>query len=59
MGRADCVLHESNQLCADGMIIIWAPSNTPVTSTYAYGSDASVEDILVDKEHWKPRTTFR
>ncbi|KAF7986029.1 hypothetical protein HWV62_41380 [Athelia sp. TMB] len=41
----------------DGMIIIWAPSNSPQTSTY--GSDLSPEDLQYEKEHWKPRTTFR
>jgi chromatin assembly factor 1 subunit B len=39
------------------MIIIWAPSNSPQTSTY--GSDLSPEDLQYEKEHWKPRTTFR
>lgn len=41
----------------DGMIIIWAPSNSPQTSTY--GSDLSPEDMQYEKEHWKPRTSFR
>ncbi|KAJ6625218.1 WD40-repeat-containing domain protein [Mycena sp. CBHHK59/15] len=41
----------------DGMIIIWAPSVTPQTSTY--GSDLSAEDLQHEKEYWKPRTTFR
>ncbi|KAH8102051.1 WD40 repeat-like protein [Cristinia sonorae] len=41
----------------DGMIIIWAPSASPQTSTY--GSDLSPEELQYEKEHWKPRTTFR
>ncbi|KAL0945830.1 hypothetical protein HGRIS_012114 [Hohenbuehelia grisea] len=41
----------------DGMIIIWAQSNTPQASTY--GSDLSPEDLQHEKEFWKPRTTFR
>ncbi|KZP17324.1 WD40 repeat-like protein [Athelia psychrophila] len=41
----------------DGMIIIWAPSNSPQSTTY--GSDLSPEDMQYEKEHWKPRTTFR
>lgn len=41
----------------DGMIIIWAPSSTPPPMTY--GSDLSTEDLQYEKEHWKPRTTFR
>lgn len=41
----------------DGMVIIWAPSNNPQTSTY--GSDLSPEELQYEKEHWKPRTTFR
>ncbi|KAJ7111358.1 WD40-repeat-containing domain protein [Mycena epipterygia] len=41
----------------DGMIIVWAPSATPQTSTY--GSDLSAEDLQHEKEYWKPRTTFR
>ncbi|KAJ7209271.1 WD40-repeat-containing domain protein [Mycena pura] len=41
----------------DGMVIIWAPSATPQTSTY--GSDLSAEDLQHEKEYWKPRTTFR
>lgn len=48
--------HKSNHSCADGMIIIWAPSSTPNTSTY--GSDISPE-AQCDKEYWKPRLTFR
>jgi chromatin assembly factor 1 subunit B len=43
--------------CADGMIIIWAPSSSPQPSTY--GSDLSPEDLLHEKEYWKPRITFR
>ena len=39
------------------MIIIWAPSTIPQTSTY--GSDLSPEDLQHEKEYWKPRTTFR
>ncbi|KAJ7654142.1 WD40-repeat-containing domain protein [Mycena polygramma] len=41
----------------DGMVIIWAPSATPPTSTY--GSDLSPDDLQHEKEYWKPRTTFR
>ncbi|TCD66293.1 hypothetical protein EIP91_001584 [Steccherinum ochraceum] len=41
----------------DGMIIIWAPSASPQVSTY--GSDLSPEEMQYEKEHWKPRTTFR
>ncbi|KAK7042652.1 WD-repeats-region domain-containing protein [Favolaschia claudopus] len=41
----------------DGMVIIWAQSATPQTSTY--GSDLSPEDLQHEKEYWKPRTTFR
>ncbi|KAJ6500371.1 WD40-repeat-containing domain protein [Mycena sanguinolenta] len=41
----------------DGMVIIWAPSATPQTSTY--GSDLSPADLQHEKEFWKPRTTFR
>ncbi|KAF7320775.1 WD-REPEATS-REGION domain-containing protein [Mycena chlorophos] len=41
----------------DGMVIIWAPSTTPQTTTY--GSDLSAEDLQHEKEYWKPRTTFR
>ncbi|PSS08882.1 hypothetical protein PHLCEN_2v3449 [Hermanssonia centrifuga] len=41
----------------DGMIIIWAPTASPHATTY--GSDLSPEDIQYEKEHWKPRTTFR
>ncbi|KAJ7672365.1 WD40 repeat-like protein [Mycena polygramma] len=41
----------------DGMVIIWAPSATPQTSTY--GSDLSPDDLQHEKEYWKPRTTFR
>lgn len=42
---------------ADGMIIIWAPSAHPAASTY--GSDLSPEELQLEKEHWKPRITFR
>ncbi|KAF4603309.1 hypothetical protein EYR38_003722 [Pleurotus pulmonarius] len=41
----------------DGMIIIWAPSAHPAASTY--GSDLSPEELQLEKEHWKPRITFR
>lgn len=41
---------------ADGMIIVWAPSSTPIMSTY--GSDTNEEEQC-DKEFWKPRLTFR
>lgn len=41
----------------DGMIIIWAQSNT--LSQTAYGSDLTADDLQFEKEHWKPRTTFR
>lgn len=44
-------------MLADGMIIIWAPSSTPLPVTY--GSDLSTEDLQYEKEYWKPRTTFR
>ena len=49
--------YESNHSYPDGMIIIWAPSSTPNTSTY--GSDISPEEGQYDKEYWKPRLTFR
>ena len=39
------------------MIIIWVQSNSP--SQTAYGSDLSSDDMQFEKEHWKPRTTFR
>ena len=42
----------------DGMIIIWAQSNSP-SQTTAYGSDLSSDDLQFEKEYWKPRTTFR
>lgn len=51
------IFHAFNRFYVDGMIIIWAPSNTPNTSTY--GSDISPEEAQYDKEHWKPRLTFR
>ncbi|KAF7309320.1 WD-REPEATS-REGION domain-containing protein [Mycena indigotica] len=41
----------------DGMVIIWAQSASPQTTTY--GSDLSAEDLQYEKEYWKPRTTFR
>ena len=46
-----------NEGLADGMIIIWAQSNSP--SQAAYGSDLSADDMQFEKEYWKPRTTFR
>jgi chromatin assembly factor 1 subunit B len=39
------------------MIIIWAQSNSP--SQTAYGTDLGADDLQFEKEHWKPRTTFR
>ena len=39
------------------MIIIWAQSTSPHVA--AYGSDLTPEDLQYEKEHWKPRTTFR
>ena len=42
---------------ADGMIIVWAPTTSPHASSY--GSDLTPEDMQYEKEHWKPRTTFR
>lgn len=39
------------------MIIIWAPTTSPHAA--AYGSDLTQEDLQYEKEHWKPRTTFR
>ena len=42
---------------ADGMIIVWAPTTSP--HAVSYGSDLSQEDMQYEKEHWKPRTTFR
>ncbi|CDO77760.1 hypothetical protein BN946_scf184993.g23 [Trametes cinnabarina] len=41
----------------DGMIIIWSPTNSPHATSY--GSDLTPEDMQYEKEHWKPRTTFR
>ncbi|KAI0767642.1 WD40 repeat-like protein [Fomes fomentarius] len=41
----------------DGMIIVWAPTTSPHASSY--GSDLTPEDLQYEKEHWKPRTTFR
>ncbi|KAI0649790.1 WD40 repeat-like protein [Trametes meyenii] len=41
----------------DGMIIIWSPTTSPHASSY--GSDLTPEDMQYEKEHWKPRTTFR
>lgn len=40
----------------DGMIIIWAPSNT---AHHAYGSEQTAEELQYEKEFWKPRTIFR
>ena len=39
------------------MIIVWAPTTSP--HAVSYGSDLSQEDMQYEKEHWKPRTTFR
>ena len=39
------------------MIIVWAPTTSPHASSY--GSDLTPEDMQYEKEHWKPRTTFR
>lgn len=39
------------------MVIIWAPTTSPHATSY--GSDLSPEDLQYEKEHWKPRTTFR
>ncbi|OSD00979.1 WD40 repeat-like protein [Trametes coccinea BRFM310] len=41
----------------DGMIIIWSPTTSPHATSY--GSDLTPEDMQYEKEHWKPRTTFR
>ncbi|KAH9944928.1 WD40 repeat-like protein [Amylocystis lapponica] len=41
----------------DGMIIIWSPTTSPHANSY--GSDLSAEDMQLEKEHWKARTTFR
>ncbi|KIP04835.1 hypothetical protein PHLGIDRAFT_75293 [Phlebiopsis gigantea 11061_1 CR5-6] len=41
----------------DGMVIVWAQSTSPHAA--AYGSDLTPEDLQYEKEHWKPRTTFR
>ena len=41
----------------DGMIIIWAPSANP--NQGIYGSDLPPDELSLDKEFWKPRTTFR
>ncbi|EKM78315.1 hypothetical protein AGABI1DRAFT_107530 [Agaricus bisporus var. burnettii JB137-S8] len=41
----------------DGMVIIWAQSANPVTG--AYGSDIPPDEAQMEKEFWKPRTTFR
>ena len=39
------------------MIIVWAPTTSP--HAVSYGSGLSQEDMQYEKEHWKPRTTFR
>lgn len=39
------------------MIIIWAPSASPQSTTY--GSDLTPDEVQFEKEYWKPRTTFR
>jgi len=65
VGRRWCAplfLSSSTSLCltttvTDGMVIIWAQSNSPTQPTY--GSDLSGDDLQFEKEHWKPRTTFR
>ncbi|CAL1710198.1 unnamed protein product [Somion occarium] len=41
----------------DGMVIIWAPTTSPHATSY--GSDLTPEELQYEKEHWKPRTTFR
>ena len=41
----------------DGMIILWAPSASPQSTTY--GSDLTPDEVQFEKEYWKPRTTFR
>ncbi|KXN84424.1 hypothetical protein AN958_12634 [Leucoagaricus sp. SymC.cos] len=41
----------------DGMIIIWAQSTNPHAG--AYGSDIPPDEMQLEKEFWKPRTTFR
>lgn len=47
----------SQSFCIDGMVIIWAQSANPVTG--AYGSDIPPDEAQMEKEFWKPRTTFR
>ncbi|KAJ7729327.1 chromatin assembly complex protein [Mycena metata] len=42
----------------DGMVIIWAPSLTPPAHS-AFASSSSDADPQLEKEFWKPRTTFR
>ncbi|KAJ7595006.1 WD40 repeat-like protein [Mycena floridula] len=41
----------------DGMIIIWAPSNSPQTTTY--GSDLSADELQNEKEYWRVRHMVR
>ncbi|TFY59564.1 hypothetical protein EVJ58_g5698 [Rhodofomes roseus] len=41
----------------DGMIIIWSPTTSPHAN--AFGSDLTPDELQYEKEHWKPRTTFR
>ncbi|EMD36849.1 hypothetical protein CERSUDRAFT_114773 [Gelatoporia subvermispora B] len=41
----------------DGMIIVW--SQTSNSHGASFGSDLSQEELQYEKEHWKPRTTFR
>ncbi|EIW79627.1 WD40 repeat-like protein [Coniophora puteana RWD-64-598 SS2] len=40
----------------DGMIIVWAPTSSPPTATY--GSDLTADDMVYEKEYWKPRLTL-
>lgn len=41
----------------DGMIIIWSQTSSP--NTGVYGSDLTPEEMQLEKEFWKPRTTFK
>ncbi|KAH9914098.1 WD40 repeat-like protein [Fomitopsis serialis] len=41
----------------DGMVIIWSPTTSPHAN--AFGSDLTPDELQYEKEHWKPRTTFR
>ncbi|KAF9453389.1 WD40 repeat-like protein [Macrolepiota fuliginosa MF-IS2] len=54
-------LEEIGELIAsagdDGMIIVWAQSANPHAA--AYGSDVPPDEAQLDREFWKPRTTFR